>query len=273
MHMSMATFTNIRDFIYAQSGLFFSEQKKYVLEGRLLPRLRERNCTSYEEYYSILRHDAWRDKELNALFNLVTTNETYFYRDAPQLQSFIDIILPAIMDANQRTQQLRLWSAACSTGDEAYTLAMLLLESPPLEKWGVEILASDLSESNLHAARKGVYGPYAVRHVPPALLKKHFIADGEQYAVSPRLKRLVKFANLNLYDSPRIRMIRGIDVVFCRNCLIYFDTKARQRIVDHLYDSLRPGGYLVIGFSESLHNVSRAFRPINANRSVIYQKI
>ncbi|WP_447972137.1 CheR family methyltransferase [Nitrospira sp. Kam-Ns4a] len=273
MELSAATFAALRNFIYEQSGIYFQDNKKYVLESRLQARLKERNCASFEEYCHLLKDDAWRDRELHALFNLVTTNETYFYRDLPQLQAFTDLVLPALLQGNQDTRQLRLWSAACSTGDEPYTLAMQLLEQPAFVGWSIEVLASDISEAALTTARKGIYGAYAVRNVPPALLEKYFTVEDGQYVLSAKVKRLVKFAHVNLYDAPRLKMIRGMDVIFCRNCLIYCDEAAKQKIVNGLYDCLRPDGYLVIGFSESLHTLSRAFRPLHANRAVVYQKI
>jgi chemotaxis protein methyltransferase CheR len=273
MQLSDVTFRELRDFIYERAGLWFQDNKKYLLESRLRPRLLARNCTSFEEYCKMLRCDPWRDKELHVLFSLVTTNETYFYRDVPQLEAFVNTVLPAVMQENQAASQIRIWSAGCATGDEPYTLAILLLEHPPLAKWSIEILATDISDTVLHAARKGVYGPYAVRNVPTAILKKYFTAEDGQYVLSPKVKSLVKFAKVNLYDRPRLKLIRGLDVIFCRNCLIYFDDRARRQVVDDLYDCLKPNGYLIIGFSESLHNLTRAFRPVHDHRSVVYRKV
>jgi chemotaxis protein methyltransferase CheR len=273
MELNTATFKEIRNLIYEQTGIFFQDNKRYVLEGRLLGRLKERNCSSYEDYYNLLRFDAYRDRELTTLYDLVTTNETFFYRDLPQLQVFTDVIVPGVMNANGGSQQLRIWSAACSTGDEPYTLAIMLLEQPALAKWTIEILGSDISEANLAAARRGIYGRYAVRNVPPALLRKYFREEGGQYAIAETVKRLVKFVNLNLYDAARMKLIRGMDVIFCRNCLIYFDDKARRKIVKEFHDCLRPGGHLVIGFSETLHHVSDCFKLIQGHRSVVYQRV
>ncbi|MDE3020102.1 MAG: protein-glutamate O-methyltransferase CheR, partial [Nitrospirota bacterium] len=132
MQLAVDTFKQLRDLIYERSGMFFQDNKKYILEGRLQARLRERHCRSYEDYYKLLKFDAWRDSELTALFDLITTNETFFFRDLPQLHAFNDTIVPAVMEANQGTSKLRIWSAACSTGDEPYTLAMMLLERPGL---------------------------------------------------------------------------------------------------------------------------------------------
>jgi len=273
MHLSAETFKQLRDLIYERSGMYFQDNKKYLLEGRLRARLRERHCHSYEDYVQLLKFDAWRDRELVSLFDLITTNETFFYRDLPQLQAFNDMIVPAVMEANRETSQIRIWSAACSTGDEPYTLAIMLLERPALANWSIEILGSDISEAVLQQAQRGMYGPHAVRNVPPALLRKYFVSDKGQYRVSDNVKRLVKFVNINLYDQARLKLVRGMDVVFCRNCLIYFDDKAKHKIVANLHDALRPNGYLVIGFSESLHGISKTFRSVHANRSVVYQRV
>ncbi len=266
------TFAQLRTLIYEQSGIHFADSKKYILEGRLQTRLRERRCGSFEDYYHLLKYDAWRDKELTELFNLITTNETFFFRDQPQLQAFTQTIVPTVLQANRSEMRLRIWSAACSTGDEPYTLAMLLLEMPALAKWTIEIVGTDISETALAQAREAVYGSYAVRNVPPPLLRKYFAAVDGRYALAEQVKRMVKFLNLNLYDAARIKLIRGMDAIFCRNCLIYFDDKAKERIVANLADALKPQGYLVIGFSESLHQAAPRLKRIHASRSVIYQK-
>ena len=273
MELTVETFTRFRDLIYEKTGIYYPENKKYVLDSRLLSRLAERNCSTYEEYLSLLKTDAWRDRELPALFNVVTTNETYFFRDQPQLQAFSDLILPAVLKENQAMKRVRIWSAACSTGDEPYTLAIMLLEkNAEWAGWSAEIAASDISEATLASARRGAYGTYAMRQVPPSLASRYFTPEDGQQVVKPEVKRLVRFANVNLFDAARVKLMKGMDVIFCRNCLIYFDDKAKKRVVDAFYDCLNPRGYLVIGFSESLHNLTRAFRPVPANKTVVYQK-
>jgi chemotaxis protein methyltransferase CheR len=273
MQLTIAMFNELRGLIQEKTGLCFSDNKKYLIESRLQSRLRERNCKTFEEYWHLIRFDAWRDKELTALIDLVTTNETYFYRDAGQLQAFIDVAIPTLLKLNERTGRLRIWSAACSTGDEPYTLAMMLLDHPALVKWTIEILGSDISETVLGLARGGTYGPYAVRQMPAALRQKYFTEEEGRYVLAPKVRQVVKFANVNLFDKARLKLIRDMDVIFCRNCLIYFDEAGKRQIVDCLYDSLRQGGYLVIGFSESMHGVTRSFKPVHANRTVLYQKV
>jgi chemotaxis protein methyltransferase CheR len=302
--MSTPTFVGFRDLIYEKSGIYFPDNKKYVLDSRLASRLAEHNCATFEEYLALLRTDGWRDKELPALFNAVTTNETFFFRDLPQLQAFNDLILPAVIKENQGTKRLKIWSAACSTGDEPYTLAILLLErgregarfgapgaggwngegesfgSPGaggcngnLSGWNVEIAASDISEAALGSARRAAYGTYAMQHVSPLLRSRYFMIEDGLHCVKHEAKRLVRFAHINLYDTARVKLMKGMDVIFCRNCLIYFDDKAKKRVIDSFYDCLNPRGYLVIGFSESLHNVTRAFHPISSHKTVVYQKV
>lgn len=274
MEMSAETFGRFRDLIYEKSGIYFPDTKKYVLDSRLAPRLVDRNCASFEEYYALVKSEAWRERELAALFNAVTINETFFFRDLPQHQAFNDLILPAVFKENQGTKRVKIWSAACSTGDEPYTIAIQLLErSLDWAGWNVEIAASDISEAVLASARRGAYGTYSMRQVPPSTLSRYFTVEAGLQNVKPEIKRLVRFANINLLDTAMVKLMKGMDVIFCRNCLIYFDDKAKKRVVDSFYDCLNPHGYLVIGFSESLHNLTRAFRPVPANKTVVYQKV
>ena len=274
MEMTAQTFASFRDLIYEKSGIYFPDNKKYLLDSRLTSRLTDRNCATFEEYLAFLKTDGLREKELPALFNAVTTNETFLFRDLPQLQAFNDHILPAVIKENQETKRVKIWSAACSTGDEPYTLAILLLERGlELSGWNLEIAASDISEAALGSARRAAYGTYAMRHVAPPLKSRYFMMEDGLHCVKPEVKRLVRFAHINLFDTARVKLMKGLDVIFCRNCLIYFDDKAKKRVVDSFYDCLNPHGYLVIGFSESLHNLTRAFHPISSHKTVVYQKV
>ena len=257
--MDADTFKLFRDFIYESTGITFQDNQKYLLESRLAPRLKEHRLATYADYLNFLRFDTYRDRELVSLYGLITTNETYFYRDQPQLDSFIKTIIPAVMEANKASRQIRIWSAACSSGDEPYTLALMLSDYAPLVNWNIEILGTDISEPILKLAKGGVYTAHALRHVPPHLKTRHFNAQGENFAISSTIKSRVKFMNLNL--------------IFCRNCLIYFDEKAKHQIVTDLAGALKPNGYLIIGFSESLTKMSDVFRSQHVGRSVVYQKL
>lgn len=271
--LSSETFHRLRELIHEKSGLEFPESKKYLLESRLQARLVGVHCQSFEEYCNYLRFDPQREKEIIELFNCVTTNETFFYRDMAQLDCFRQVILPQIIKERERVRKIRIWSAGCSSGEEPFTLAMLITEEfPSLANWDVQIFATDLSEQVLAAARRGVYGPYSIRNVPPNLLPKYFIQSEGQYTLGPSLRKLVKFSSLNLFDALQMRSFRDIDIIFCRNVLIYFDQEARRKIVTSFYDALQDFGVLVIGFSESLSGVNRLFRPTPWNKTVMYFK-
>lgn len=267
-------FRQLRDFIYEKSGIFIPDNKKYFLENRLGRRVQEKNLKSYDDYLYILKYG--NDKpELTRLFDMVTTNETFFFREPLQFELLTGELLKRVQAENKNLtrKDIKIWSAASSTGEEAYTIAMLLTESPEMKGYTPDIYASDICESVIASAKNAVYGSYAIRNVPEQYLKKYFASTDQQYQLSPAIKKMVKFSKINLFDEKEVKTIRGMDIIFCRNVLIYFDDRAKQKVVSHLYDSLRPGGYLVIGTSESLHSVTRAFRPVVINKVIIYQKV
>lgn len=262
-----ATFKQLRDFIYEKSGIYIADSKKYLLDNRLPKRIQARKLTSYEDYLYLLLYGNASD-ELVKLFDVVTTNETYFFRESPQLELFADHLAPTI---SRRTNgSLTTWSAACSTGEEPYSLSMLLMEKGVLGRY--DILASDLSGEALESAKRGVYNSYSTRNVPPRYLTKYFRPSLDQHELSPMVKQRVTFTSINLTDERQVRTVSGVDVIFCRNVLIYFDEKAKAKAVSLLFNALRPGGYLFIGMSESLHNVTRAFKPVALNNTIVYQK-
>lgn len=274
--LSNETFGLLRGIIYAKCGIFFPDAKKYFLEMRLARRLEQMNLKSFEDYYYFLNYDSQRATELTNLFNSIVTNETSFFRDLPQLDAFRKGVVPRVLGekANAGSRTLKLWSAACSTGEEPLTLAMMLLEDGVQAKgWNIDILGSDISENVLKPAAAGVYEKYSLRNTPDNYLKKYFMQSGESYTASNKVRELVKYRKVNLVDSIEMRMIRGMDIIFCRNVLIYFDDNSKKKVISHLYDSLNKGGYLLVGFSESLHNITRLFRPVSIERSVVYQKV
>jgi chemotaxis protein methyltransferase CheR len=180
--------------------------------------------------------------------------------------------LPKVSEQKKGVKKYKIWSAACSSGEEPYTLSMILMENQILpDKF--DMYASDLSEGVLTSAKRAVYNSYSVRNVPDPYMKKYFSNSGQLYTLRDSVKNTVKFMRINLIDNKNMASHRGMDIIFCRNVLIYFDTKAKQRVVSNLYDSLNPGGYLLIGQSESLHNVTRALRPCVINKVITYQKV
>ncbi len=269
-------FIQLRDFIYEQSGIYIAETRKYLVENRLANRLKDLNLKTYGEYYYFLRYDSNRRAELNRLFEVVTTNETSFFRNNPQLEVFKEKVLKKLLDAQRKAGQkkLRIWSAGCSTGDEPYTLSIIIHEVLGMEisQWDIKITANDLSEAVLATARQGIYSEYSLRTTPLPLIAKYFTKEGNQYRVNNNVKRLISFGQINLNEQMQLRRVERSHIVFCRNVIIYFDDDMKKRVINAFYDNLLPGGYLIIGHSESLHNISRAFIPEHHTGAIIYRK-
>lgn len=274
-HLTPETFRLLRDVIYSRSGIAFSEAKTYLLETRLSRRLEVRNLKSFEDYYYFLTYDPEREKEFTQLLNVIVTNETSFFRDQTQLDVFSKGVVPRVIADKLKggSKSIRVWSAACSTGEEPYTLAMLLIEAGlPAKGWTIEIVASDISEIVLKAAQAGHYDKYSLRNTPEVYIKKYFSNSGEFFAIKDEVRGFVRYKHINLIEANETRSVAGFDIIFCRNVFIYFDDVSKKRAVSHLYDSLATGGYLFVGFSESLYNITRLFKPVSIDRSLVYQK-
>jgi chemotaxis protein methyltransferase CheR len=274
--MSLQDFLSIRDFIYGRTGIFFSESKQYVLENRLNRRLQEVNLGAYRDYLGLLQGAQGRD-ELKELFNEITTNETSFWRNPPQIEAFQRIVLPeaAALARARGGNRLRLWSAACSSGEEPFTLAMICQEAKDtlLRGMTVEIVATDISEKVLAQAREGSYGSYTLRNLTPAQVKQHFNALGpESFQVKPELKQLVTFRNFNLVDYANYRSLSTFDVIFCRNVLIYFDDAVKSKVIKGFHESLYPKSFLLVGHSESIHSFNVGFDLMHFSKAMGYRK-
>lgn len=268
-------FENLRDFIYAQCGIFIADNRKYLLENRLGNRLKKLNLKNFDEYYNFLRFDGSKVREMKKLFEVITTNETSFYRNPPQLRVFQDQILSEVLaDCRKNGKKLRIWSAGCSTGEEPYTISMILHEllKADVASWDIRITANDLSERVLESARKGVYNDYTLRTTPKEVAQRYFDMDNGTNTIRPEVKKLVSFGQINLKDKVQIKRIERSQIVFCRNVIIYFDDEMKKQVINSYYDNLLPGGYLIIGHSESLHNITRAFKPIHYPGAIIYKK-
>src|SRR5271157_3554453 len=209
--MNDDVFKQFRDFIYEKSGIFIPDNKKYFLENRLGRRVQEMNLKGYEDYLYNLKYCS-DHLELQRLFALITTNETFFFREPQQFEVFSGELLSRISTENTNAgrKNIKLWSAASSTGEEPYTLSIVLLEKSELIGFKKDIYASDISESVLASARAGIYGSYAIRNIPPVHLKKYFTEANQQYTLSNAAKSLVKLSRVNLIEEKDVRMIRGV---------------------------------------------------------------
>jgi chemotaxis protein methyltransferase CheR len=274
--MSLPDFLAIRDFIYGKTGIFFSESKQYFLENRLNHRLAELNVASTRAYLDLLHGYGGRE-ELKNLFNEITTNETSFWRNPPQIEAFQKIVLPeAVALARSRfASRLRIWSAACSSGEEPYTLAMVCAEAKDtlLRGMQVEIVAADISEKVLGMAREGLYGAYTLRNLTPLQIKQHFHQLGpDQFEVKSELKQYVSFRNFNLVDYPAYGSLGAFDVIFCRNVLIYFDEVVKAKVIKGFHDQLHPKAFLLVGHSESIHSFNAGFELMHFSKAMGYRK-
>lgn len=265
-------FRLMRDQIYKRSGMWFNDSSKYLLQKRLSPRARELNFDSFQKYFYFLQYDPRADAEFDQIFDLVTTNETYFFREPAQLQAFTEEIVPDIL-SRKSVKKIRIWSAGCSSGEEPYSLAMLLQESGWYDHAAFEIFASDINQQVLGKARKGQYRENAFRATTPALREKYFNRETDNsWRVKDEIRNRVSFGRLNLYDEARVSLLGHLDVVFCRNVIIYFDDQSKKVVVNNFYNRLVDGGYLLLGHSESLISLSTQFKLRHLKHDMVYQK-
>lgn len=273
LRMSDETFRLLRDFIKNHCGLYFDDGAKFLLEKRLAKRLENYRLKNFEDYYHLLMYDKKRDEELSSVIDILTVNETYFFREASQLKAFSDEIIPEIKERKKGRKRLRIWSAGCSTGEEPYTLAILILEKNLIPDWEIEILGSDINQRVLHVARRGIYKKSAFRNTEEYYFRKYFTDEGGgNYRVIDPVRGLVNFSFLNLLDPFKVRFVGEMDVIFCRNVIIYFDHDAKKKVIDSFYDRLTEEGYLLLGHSESLMNISTAFVLRHLKNDLVYQK-
>ncbi len=274
MMMSEEEFRLIRDIIYSHCGLFFDSDTKYLLEKRLARRLPLYQLQSFKDYHYFLKYDRKKDQELSELMDVLTTNETYFFREAFQLKALTEEILPELKkEKEQRGEKtLRIWSAGCSTGEEPYTIAMLIKELGGFHDWRVEIIGTDISNRVLQHSRKAVYGKSSFRTTEERYIKRFFHEQEGGLKVNDEVRELVTISHLNLFDQFRLALLGKMDVIFCRNVIIYFDQIAKKKVVENFYNMLHEGGYLLLGHSESLMNISTAFALKHLKNDMVYQR-
>ncbi|MDB5028792.1 MAG: methyltransferase, CheR-type [Candidatus Eremiobacteraeota bacterium] len=261
-------FTALRDLIRERFGIWYDDQKRFLLLSRLSTRLAKRGFETYAAYVRFLRFDPRREDEWTDLASALSNNETYFFRERAQLKALAAQILDEFL---KRSHRVRLWSAACSSGEEPYSLAMTLLESGKLTDAMLSIRATDISTRVLGLAEKGFYRALSFRATEPAMIQRWFQPQGDGFVVDDRVKRLVSFARLNLLDGPGVAAEGPFDAIFCRNVLIYFDKPTQKRVVESFAKALRPGGYLFLGHAESLFHLTDLYEPIVGPDAIVYR--
>lgn len=259
MSMKPEDFVFYKKFLYEQSGLSITEEKTYLLESRLMPVARNNGFSDLETMTKVLRVQS--DPKLGKqVVDSMTTNETLFFRDDRPFKQFREVVLPNIIKGRENSKTLRIWSAASSTGQEPYSLAMTICESfPQYQDWKIEILGTDLSDTALARAKKGEFSQFEIqRGLPIQMVMKYFKQEGSVWKIHDKIRNMVKFENFNLLD--KMDNFPVFDIIFCRNVLIYFDEPTKKKIIQNMMKKLSPDGFLFLGASETILGLCSEFK-------------
>lgn len=262
----------MRDLFASRLGLSMNPENRASIARRLRERLSLLHLTTYSEYLHFLRYHPQAQGEWDELVELLTTHETYFFREDYQLRAFEHELLPLVAEQARARKRLSVWSAGCSTGEEAYTIAMVADRSGLFADGEVRVFGSDISKKCIASARRAFYGPSSFRVIPEDVRRAYFEARPGGASVVERIRAMCHFGQMNLMDDERARIIGRVDAIFCRNVLIYLDAHARRRVIDTFLERLYPGGVLLLGHSESLLNVSTAFELLHLKEDLVYRK-
>ena len=266
-------FARFRDFFYRKTGIRFEDSKRYFVDKRLLERMRQTGHKLFRSYFTELRFQT-SGAELQELINVMTVNETYFFREEYQFECLVESVLDKIVKHKSPDDVIRIWSIPSSTGEEPYSIAIYLLEFwDKIDEYDVEIISSDIDTRVLDKCREGIYSPRSVKPLPKVLLRRYFKEKGKnEFQIDEDLCEAIEFTQVNLSDPSNTRQYRNIDVVFCRNLLIYFDDASRRQAADVFFDALNPGGYVFLGHSESMSRISSLFKVKKFPKAIAYQK-
>lgn len=264
--MNPDDFKYLADTVRHRSGIVLTPEKMYLVESRLLPLARSRGLNDLGTLIASMRRNDLG--VVAAVVEAMTTNESLFFRDARPFDQFKRLVLPKLLQARSAGRVIRIWSAACSSGQEPYSLAMLLAEEgPKLAGWSIDILGTDLSKAMVERARSGTYSQFEIqRGVPQPMLAKYFVRDGDKWTVAPQIRAMVRFREFNLLDEPAA--LGTFDVVLCRNVLIYFDQPTKAKILASIAGRLPADGTLYLGGSETVFGITDRFEPIPAERGI-----
>ncbi|HWP98272.1 MAG TPA: protein-glutamate O-methyltransferase CheR [Syntrophomonadaceae bacterium] len=275
LELSIEDFVNLRNLIYERTGMQFGENKIYYFKKRVQKRMEEQGLERVSEYIRYLKMFDSNNREFQDLINLITVNETYFFREFSQLAIFAEVCLEEVV-ARKRAKgdrTLKIFSAACSTGEEPYTLAIILREMlDDFNSWKIMVKGVDIDENVLKAATRAEYDSRSVKDVPASYIDQHFTSlSGDRYRVNPDIRQMVTFEHVNLMDRRALRSERNYDFIFCRNMLIYFDDQSRKQVVERFYTMLNQGGFIFLGHAESLSRITTAFKIRRIEGFTVYQ--
>jgi chemotaxis protein methyltransferase CheR len=266
------TFRLFQDLMLQKAGVVLDEKAKEFVRSRLKESVLKKQFSDYKDYYFYLKYDRNKDVELFHVIDLLTIHETYFFRETLQLDTFSDEVFEEISQQNKAHKTIRIWSAGCSTGEEAYTISMLLLDKPELKDWRVEIFATDVSQQVLQYARRGIYQDHSFRAMPTEYLTRYFTKESYGYKIKDQVKEKVNFFHANLIDPAKMFFLNEMDIIFCRNVIIYFNLEVKKKVISTFYDKLKRGGFLLLGHSESLSYINPDFELRHFKKDMVYQK-
>lgn len=270
-HLSIDELRQFCEFLYGRVGIQLGESKRYFIERRLFERFARTDSPSFNHYYQLLRTDPG---EVAAVISSFTVGETYFYREDHQFRCLTESILPEVIKDKRPGDKIRIWSQPCSTGEEPYSIAIWLLENWRLvDAYHVEIVGSDIDGESLATAREGRYGARSLNRLPPEVIKDYFepLRHGTRFIIED-LRESVIYTETNLVDPVSMQANGVFDVIFCRNVLIYFDDASRARATKNLWSSLRPGGFICLGHTESMSRMSDQFELRRFPSAIVYQR-
>ncbi|MBK1679769.1 CheR family methyltransferase [Rhodocyclus tenuis] len=270
--ISEEEFQKFREFFYRKTGIQFESSKRYFVDKRLVERIEATGNDTFRSYFTMLRFQA-SGEELQQLTNLMTVNETYFFREEYQFKCLVDSILPEIVARKSSRSPIRIWVIPSSSGEEPYSIALYLLEHwAGINDWDIEIISSDIDTRILAHARQGLYSQRAIQQLPVRMLQKYFSRVGDGYQLCDDIRSAVEFTRVNLSERADTRAYRNFDIVFCRNLLIYFDDISRKTAAETFYDALNPGGFILLGHSESMSRISSLYKVRKFPEAIVYQR-
>ncbi|MEW6004687.1 MAG: protein-glutamate O-methyltransferase CheR [Stygiobacter sp.] len=270
IEISDSTFILIRDLIHSKTGIFFNNDKKELLAEKLSSRVFDNGFTNFTDYYFKLKYEE-SENEWKELLNCITVNETYFWREFDHIKLIVNNLIPDFFE-NHKKSSLRIWSAACSTGEEPLTLAMAINEAGYFDKYPIHIYASDASSNAIQRAKSGFFKERSFRNIPVEIKEKYFVQDNFQWKINPQIHNKVEWYVKNLKDFNEFSFLNFSEIILCRNVFIYFSDDAIKDIVNNFYDKMPNPSYLFIGISESLLKLKTKFELIEKDNTFLYIK-
>lgn len=265
-------FLKFKEYFYRKTGMLFEHSKRYFVDKRLIERIEDTKSENFRSYFNMLRFEA-SGNELQNLVNSMTVNETYFFREEYQFKCLVNSLLHEITKRKTDSSPIRIWSVPSSSGEEPYSIAIYLLEYwDGIDDWDVEIMSSDIDTKIIEQAKRGYYSSRSVQHLPKHILAKYFRPQRDGFQICEDLRQAVEFSRVNIMNPFEVHPFRNVDVIFCRNLLIYFDDAARRQTAEMFFDAVKPGGFVCLGHSESMSRISSLFRVRKFPEAIVYQK-